>query len=322
MAAEFSVVHFEIRHCATLPTCSKWWSGFATAWPSSTRDASSSARRWASCAPAANRWKTLSYACWGRSSRPAAWSGYDRGHPARPAVEHAGGRPRPCVRRHYRALLVRHLGGGGLRRVPGGIRGFRRKAAALGARRRAGCVRVLAGHADSFGQHGFGARYAQAVGLSGTARQAVSGGGAAAPDHRRRNADGARRERRRHVSQSRADGMAVAAGGPALHRVQPVAGQRYAQPVGTPALQTQGSRIAGLRDLHGVDAAPSVVRLRPSSAIDRQLGPLYGERGVAVDRRRLGRAGTGWARRAALSGRLDPAGRLVRPHPVRTQSAI
>ena len=75
-----------------------------------------------------------------------------------------------------------------------------REAAVLAAAGRAGCVPVLAGDADSFGQHGLVARYAEADGVSGAAREAVSGGSAAAADHRRRDADGADGERRRACS--------------------------------------------------------------------------------------------------------------------------
>ena len=89
----------------------------------------------------------------------------------------------------------------------------------------------------------------------GAARQAVSGGGAAASHHGRRDADGAGGERCRHVPPLGRYGVAVASGGADLHRLQPAAGQRHAQPPGTPALQTQGSRTAGLRDFHAVDAA-------------------------------------------------------------------
>ena len=71
-----------------------------------------------------------------------------------------------------------------------------------------------------------------------------------------RDADGAGGERRRDCSAIRRvrDGLSAARGAD-LYRLQPAAGQRHAQSAGTPALQTQGSRVAGLRDVHAVDAA-------------------------------------------------------------------
>ncbi len=82
------------------------------------------------------------------------------------------------------------------------------------------------------------------------------------------------------------------------------------------------SRAAGLRDFHAVDAAAFPVRDRPSSPPDGQLDPPDGERSLAVDRRRLGRTGTFRTARAAFPRRLDPARRMVRPHPIRTQPAL
>ena len=80
-----------------------------------------------------------------------------------------GGRGRGVVR-HHRPVLVRALGGGGLRGISRRSGGFRREVAITVAAGGAGGVPVLAGDADSFGQHGLVARYAEADGLSRAAR--------------------------------------------------------------------------------------------------------------------------------------------------------
>ena len=147
--------------------------------------------------------------------------------------------------------------------------------------------------------------------------EVVSGGGAAAADHRGRDADGADGERGGPVPQSGQRGMAGAARGADLHRVQSAAGQRHAQSVGAAAFQTQGSRVSGLRDFHGVDGCRD-------SCSRAGTGPTWhggwvhadAECGVAVDGGRVGGAGALRIPGAAFTG---GAGRCWRAWFGRTQ---
>src|ERR1039457_4121468 len=76
---------------------------------------SSRAARWTRCAPAENRWRTVSCAWGARKVRWSGWTGYDCSHPAGTTAQHAArlaaqpGREHPDGGGLVRLLVFRGL---------------------------------------------------------------------------------------------------------------------------------------------------------------------------------------------------------------------
>src|ERR1035441_4985986 len=311
---------------------SKWWSGSATALPSSTTEKSRSAGQWRNCGWPANRWKTPSCASWARNTRWSGSTGYDRGHPASANSEHASRiEPRLRPRSGERSFLVRLLAVRFLhRRVlcrsrTGGHAALRSPAGTDGG------VHLLAGDAGAVGQHGLIARFTQAPRLPHTAREAVPYRVAAAGRQCPRNAHAAQRRGDRPVTQSglrRHKSISFPRrSGAGFRSFQSVSRLRNAKSVGAVAGPAKGARIgcAAAGDDLGGAAILHDDRRQTNLAAGRRRGDERVR--MAVERRCAGSASARSIDRKhgallALALCLGRAGRLVRTHAVRTQPPL